>query len=333
MLSRRGLTALLRPTSSAIRVPITKLLSRRTFAYPKEGVFQAESPPAASPRPHVQAQYGAPLPPPPPPRSASSRWYVPHWTTVLIAIGAFYYGLTTVLESLDDFPLRVPTQFEDDEQLAQMWDDFEKLPVVQNLRKSWHLVNGQRESLWTEWTAYQALNGPARRAERLTTGPLKGSHGIAAQKIFLNKRDGSMVQFVCFGNGTVGWPGIVHGGVISTVIDEAFGRYAARHLESRTGVTASLEVAYQQKSSPGQWYIIMMGEDDENGTKQSPTKMYMAGVMVSAEPWQQGAVNEYDGSSKGTGFATNGELRPHIRARALYVVPKTVQLAPIPDEF
>jgi acyl-coenzyme A thioesterase PaaI-like protein len=37
-----------------------------------------------------------------------------------------------------------------------------------------------------------------------------------------------------------GWPGVTHGGVTATVLDEILGRVALRQFPSMTGVTANL---------------------------------------------------------------------------------------------
>lgn len=290
--------------------------SRRTFAYPKEGVFQ----PNSSQAPTQPAQYGAPLPPPPAPQGRS-RW-IPHWSTILTALVFTTVGAMQVQSMLDEFVVSVPTEEEDAEDLADMIAAFDELPLVQSLRSSWRLVDGKRVPLWKEWIAYQALTEPARRAERLTTGPLAGSHGVAAQRIFLNEENGSMVHFVCFGAGTTGWPGIVHGGAISTIIDESFGRFAARKVEARTAITASLELSYVQKSVPGEWYVIILGLDDDHKDEQTDKKKYMAGVMACLE---DGNLKYSDGNFD--------SVHPHVLAKALYVVPKAVKLPVIPDEF
>jgi len=288
-------------------------ITRRAFAYPKEGLFQQDSP--------ARPQYGAPLPPPPPPSSGRSRWG-PWFTTSAIAFSFFGLGIYQLHEIMSTFISSPPTPEEDASDLAEMMAEFDSLPVVQSLRSSWRLVDGKKVPVWKEWTAYQALKSPSERAGRLTTGPLAGSYGVGAQRVFLNEADDMMVAFVCFGNGVCGWPGIVHGGVISTILDEAFARFAMRHVEGRAVVTANLELNYVQKSEPGEWYVVIMGNNEDHAHQASETKKYMTGVMACC--------GSETPRFSGTGFE---DVHPHVVAKALYVVPKNVKLAQIPDEF
>jgi len=151
--------------------------------------------------------------------------------------------------AIADFSLEVPSEEDQAKDLAEAYRLFDKLELVQSLRSSWHMVDGERQPVWKEYTAYQAMTDPQERAGRLTSGPLGTSHGVAAQRVFTSQD--AMVHFVCFGNGTTGWPRVVHGGVLATILDECFGRWAARNVKERTALTAYLETKYLEKCEPG----------------------------------------------------------------------------------
>jgi len=223
--------------------------------------------------------------------------------------------------AIADFTLDVPSEEEQARDLAEAYRTFDELELVQSLRSSWHMVDGEREPVWKEHIAYQAMTDPKERAGRLTSGPLGTSHGVAAQKIFTSKD--AMVHFVCFGNGTTGWPRVVHGGAIATIMDESLGRCAAGHVKERTAVTAYLETKFLEKCEPGQWYVIIAGLDAAHKDDQTERKKYLSGVLACCG----------DIGPKYSGEAF-GNVHPHVLATALFVVPKDVsQLQPILDEF
>jgi len=135
--------------------------------------------------------------------------------------------------------------------------------------------------------------------------------------------ENAMVHFVCFGNGTTGWPRVVHGGALATILDECFGRFAARQVKERTALTAYLETKYIEKCEPGQWYVIILGLDEARKNDQTERKKYVGGVLACC--------GEIGPKYTGEGFEN---VHPHVLATALFVVPKDVsQLQPIPDEF
>lgn len=324
--------------------------SRRNFAYPKEGVFQQQQqqPQHGSPNglPPQQPQYGIeappqqshfqygtsllplPLPPQPPPPTPS-RWR-PRWTTVAIALISATLGFVQIRAAVQNFTFDVPSEEELAEDLKEAYRIFDELELVQSLRSAWHMVDGERKSVWHEHTAYQAMTDPQERAGRLTSGPLGNAHGVAAQRIFVSQDGvdgdvgkGAMVHFVCFGNGTTGFPRVVHGGAIATILDESFGRFTAKHVKERTAVTAYLETKYLDKVSPGLWYVIILGFDEAHKEDQTERKKYIGGVLACCE----GTGPKYTGGS----FEN---VHAHAIANALFVVPKDVsQLQPIPDEF
>jgi len=307
---------------------LNKHLSRRNFAYPKEGVFQQHLQPQQQPQYGVPTttipqqahfQYGAPLPPPPPPPSAR-RWR-PRWTTVTIAVLSATLGFYQVRSILANLVITLPSESEQAQDLATAYRIYEELDLVQSLRSSWNMVDGKQEPEWKEYTAYQAMTEPKERAGRLTTGPLGNPHGVAAQKIFYSKN--AMVHFVCFGNGTTGWPRVVHGGALATILDESLGRFAARHVKERTAVTAYLETKYVAMCEPGQWYVIILGLDDARENDQTERKKYVGGFLACCGD---------DGPRYTSGRFEN--VHPHVVANALFVVPKDVShLSPIPGEF
>ncbi|KAL9085213.1 MAG: hypothetical protein Q9159_004815 [Coniocarpon cinnabarinum] len=275
--------------------------------YPKEGVFQPNSPtrplPQTPSHPNTyfpqqiqpQSPHYSPEPPPqPPPAFSRSRTSVTlsYATRALFFItfcGVGFVYLTS--EGLARAPIPFPPgSSEDQEELKLLAEEHDALPLVQDLRSIYRVdpSTGHRERLWKEWIAYRGLSDPTstsasleRREHMLSTGPLKGSQGLAAQSVFYNERSGQVMVFVNFGEGCCGWPGVVHGGAVATLMDEGLGRVAAKSAAwdasscsdateqrssqmnengaslKRSVVTARLEMNYLEKVEPGQWFVLL----------------------------------------------------------------------------
>ena len=359
--------------------------------YPKEGVFQPNSPSRYSNQPssqnlepnryfphqpHDQAPSPQTVPPqqyqgyqqynqPPPPgsegdltnRRSTLRFIVRtlKWTTtILVPVAAGY--LVSIERALELIPLPFdPGSPEDLEQLELLSAELDDLALAQQLRSEWRLdpSTSHEEPLWREWAAYKSVAGRAGSQNRLTTGPLRGSQGLAAQRVFWNESEGLCVVFVNFGEGCCGWPGVVHGGAIATVVDESLGRCAMWSLgdaqkveqgEEGPGrkhpmVTASLEMSYEDKCVPGQWYVVVSELDRFHGHESNDRKRYVAGAMVCAN--EEGPTKEQilgDEVAPSTGQDEDEEesqegAHVHVSARGLFVVPKGGGLRPIEGEF
>lgn len=71
---------------------------------------------------------------------------------------------------------------------------------------------------------------------------------------------------VFLGRGLEGWPGLVHGGALATVIDENMGRAAVRTFPERTGVTANLQINYRAPAKSDDFFEVHTTVDQERST-------------------------------------------------------------------
>lgn len=169
----------------------------------------------------------------------------------------------------------------------------EKLPLVQSL---------STDPNWVSYEAYSSVAEEARKA-RLTTGPLGGARALGGfQRVFYNKISGETVTVVWFGGAIAGWPGVVHGGVIATIVDEVLGRCGIRQFPAKTGVTANLELNYLKPVISNSFYVIRAVPVKEGYTER--------------KGWVNGRVE-----------TTEGDVC--VEAKGLFVVPKTYKLKPI----
>ncbi|KAI8632968.1 hypothetical protein F5Y19DRAFT_335581 [Xylariaceae sp. FL1651] len=180
------------------------------------------------------------------------------------------------------------------------------LPLVRQL---------SADPAWTSWDAY---SGIAVAQARLTSGPMAGSSGLAFQRVFHHAATGEVVSVVYFGAGLAGWPGVVHGGALATVLDESLGRCALLRFPSRTGVTANLELQYRAPTLTNEFYVVrarpVLSADDEqavgpDGTRKSDRKLWVRGTLET----ERG--------------------KTCVEGKGLFVVPKGFQLRPLVEGY
>ncbi|KAF7324192.1 4HBT domain-containing protein [Mycena kentingensis (nom. inval.)] len=95
------------------------------------------------------------------------------------------------------------------------------------------------------------------RVNKLTSGALRGPGKLALLPLARVRRDESeAVIFVHLGRGLCGHDGIVHGGLLATLLDEALGRNAILNLPAKIGVTATLSLRYRAPTRADQFVVI-----------------------------------------------------------------------------
>lgn len=218
-------------------------------------------------------------------------------------------------------PLPAPGSDKDVYLQAKIRERGAALPLVRQL---------STDPSWTSWDAYAGIAATADAdaatqpggissavRSRITSGPMAGSSGLAFQRIFHNASTGEVVTVVYFGAALAGWPGVVHGGALATVLDESLGRCAILKFPSRTGVTANLELQYRAPTLTNAFYVIrstpvVSGDDDvvgRDGVRKGDRKLWVRGTLET---------------EKG---------RVAVEAKALFVVPKAYKLRPLVQDF
>jgi acyl-coenzyme A thioesterase PaaI-like protein len=130
---------------------------------------------------------------------------------------------------------------------------------------------------------------PAMRPHNLTGGTLAGPGKIEVPPLNFNENGvelPSMVQIMYLGPALCGHPGIVHGGLLATMLDEGLARACFDVLPNKIGVTASLKIDYRVPCPAGSYVVLkaytqkvegrkawvkgwieLLGEEDAEGTK------------------------------------------------------------------
>ena len=190
-------------------------------------------------------------------------------------------------------PLPLPGTKEDILMVQYLTQQAEKLPIVQSL---------STDPAWENYDAYQHAP-PETRPHHLSTGPLGGACGIGGfQRIFHNRESGELVSVIWFGGAIAGWPGVTHGGVSATIMDETLGRCAIHQFPSKTGVTANLNLNYLKPAVTNSFYVIRAIPEKEGATE--------------TKQWVYGRLETIDG-------------RVCVEGRGLFVVPKKFVTQPL----
>ncbi|RYP66213.1 hypothetical protein DL770_008846 [Monosporascus sp. CRB-9-2] len=310
-------TPTIRRAPSPCTIIISRLLttSPRRFNEPPKAAQPKQPEPtptstAAIPRERAAASDAQattnPQQQPKPPRRRRGRLL---YAAFFLLIGTTLGSLFRITIAPPDLP--EPGTPEDEHLLAVIRRKAAALPLVQRL---------EADPEWTSWDAYSGIEdsgteatldaGAAprrqRREARLTSGALAGSRGLAYQRVFRNDATGECLSGVYFGGGTAGWPGVVHGGCLATVLDESLGRCAILRFPSRTGVTATLELTYKAPPRTEAFYVV----------RARPASGEAAPEKSDRKAWVEGSVETLDGQTC-------------VLAKALFVVPKGIKLAPL----
>lgn len=108
----------------------------------------------------------------------------------------------------------------------------------------------------------------AIRAHNLTGGTLSGPGMIVTPPYIWNEEDGkSMVSIFYLGSDVTGHPGIVHGGMLATMLDEGLARCCFAALPSKVGVTANLQINYKKPTMAGQFLVLKARTTKVDGRK------------------------------------------------------------------
>lgn len=141
----------------------------------------------------------------------------------------------------------------------------------------------------------------AMRPHNLTGGTLLGEGKIEVPPLTFNDKDAELPQLVqisYLGPALCGHPGIVHGGLLATMLDEGLARACFPALPNKVGVTASLKIDYKVPC-PANSFVVL---------KAQTTK------VEGRKAWVEGWI-ELLGEDDGEGVRL-------VKAEALFIEPK-----------
>ncbi|KAI0359495.1 Thioesterase/thiol ester dehydrase-isomerase [Trametes cingulata] len=163
--------------------------------------------------------------------------------------------------------------------IAELEEELQHLPVLEA-----HRQRPDRDD-WYETRPY--LNLPEeRRVNSLTAGTLKGPGKLAIPPLVRSRHDATENWiFIHVGRALCGHEGVIHGGLLATLLDESLARVALLNLPEKVGVTANLNINYKAPTRADQFIVIKVKLDEAQGRKArvSGTVEDMAGnILVEA---------------------------------------------------
>lgn len=115
------------------------------------------------------------------------------------------------------------------------------------------------------------------RAHNLTAGTLAGLNKIVVPPYVFSEEGGkSLVSVSYLGTSLSGHPGIVHGGLLATMLDEGLARCCFPALPNKVGVTANLNIDYRRPAPAGSYFVLRA-----TTTKVDGRKAYVEGRIES----------------------------------------------------
>lgn len=98
---------------------------------------------------------------------------------------------------------------------------------------------------------------PTYRSSSLTSGVLAGPGKIVVPPYAWSEEGGkSLVTIQYLGENLCGHAGIVHGGLLATLLDEGLARCCFPALPNKIGMTANLTINYRAPSRAGNYFVL-----------------------------------------------------------------------------
>jgi adenylylsulfate kinase len=109
---------------------------------------------------------------------------------------------------------------------------------------------------------------PSYRSHSLTGGTLMGTDKVGVPPYVWSEKGGkSLVAISYLGNKLCGHPGIIHGGMLATMLDEGLARCCFGALPNKVGMTANLNINYKAPTKAGQFVVLRARTTKVEGRK------------------------------------------------------------------
>ncbi|CZS97865.1 related to Found in Mitochondrial Proteome [Rhynchosporium graminicola] len=109
---------------------------------------------------------------------------------------------------------------------------------------------------------------PAQRSHSLTAGTLMGAGRVVVPPLVFSERGGkSLVSIQYLGSNLCGHPGLIHGGMLATMLDEGLARCCFAALPNKVGMTANLNINYKAPAVAGKYVVLRAKTTKVEGRK------------------------------------------------------------------
>ncbi|CAN6641103.1 hypothetical protein TRVA0_018S01838 [Trichomonascus vanleenenianus] len=158
-------------------------------------------------------------------------------------------------------------QFSREELTAAEIKELEKVEEYRYLHSHPLVLKLRRDSRFKEKRYYDEI--PEQHKENmLTSGLLAGRGYLTVEPIvFANSETNEMIYFYHIGDRVEGHPGIVHGGLLATIMDEGLTRCGFPALPNKYGVTAKLDLNYKAPVHANSYVVLKSRVVEQKGRK------------------------------------------------------------------
>ncbi|KAJ5489231.1 hypothetical protein N7539_004121 [Penicillium diatomitis] len=242
-------------------------------------------------------------PPPPPPRSRFRRFL--GFTS--IAVFAFSVGLLYQTQRTVSRLMASPMISNAESVAAFVPVDAHAEEVDEYLRTHPEAAKLRADPEFEESRPH--LRYPeAIRARSLTAGTLAGPNKLVVPPIVFSHREGkSLSSFMYLGSDICGHPGIIHGGMLATLLDEGLARCCFPALPNKVGVTANLNVDYRAPAMADS-YVVLRAETTK---------------VEGRKAWVEGRIETLPRDGKAPVVL--------VEAKALFIEPKQAAVSFVPS--
>ncbi len=108
----------------------------------------------------------------------------------------------------------------------------------------------------------------AQRSHSLTAGTLMGPGKVVVPPFVWSERGGkSLVSIQYLGGDLCGHPGLIHGGLLATMLDEGLARCCFAAIPNKVGMTANLNINYRAPAPAGAFVVLRAKTTKVEGRK------------------------------------------------------------------
>lgn len=157
----------------------------------------------------------------------------------------------------------------------------------------------------------------ALRPRTLTSGTLAGPGRITVPPFLFYDPEGEGKDFISIfhlGEDVCGHPGIVHGGLLATLLDEGLGRCCFPAMPHGVAVTANLNLDYRRPAFTGSYFVLRAWTVKVEGRKA----------------WVEGRIESLPSSPSGNDDEEKVEEEEpvvFVEAKALFIEPKQAKVS------
>lgn len=173
-----------------------------------------------------------------------------------IALLAFTAGLLYQTRNTIARLMAVPILSDEDTLTAFSPPDEKAREIDEYLRNHAVAVALREDPAFTESRPHMKIP-ETLRLRSLTAGTLAGPNKIVVPPYVFNEEGGkSLVSLLYLGSDVSGHPGIVHGGLLATLLDEGLARCCFPALPNKVGVTANLNIDYRRPAMAESYAVL-----------------------------------------------------------------------------